>query len=98
LRSATSNDRSRRAPPRTPPSATFGAAGIPATVTSLVAQQTHEIGVRLALGATAVDIGRRVLVMRRTDARCLLLSIASASTNACSRTAGVATGGSPSSR
>ena len=39
----------------------IGAAGVYATITSLVAQQTHEIGVRLALGATTDDIARRVL-------------------------------------
>ena len=40
----------------------IGAAGIYATISSVVAQQTHEIGVRLALGATGADIRRSVLM------------------------------------
>ena len=51
----------------------IGAAGVYATITSLVTQQTHEIGVRLALGATADDIGRRVLVV---TGRYVLLGLA----------------------
>jgi putative ABC transport system permease protein len=51
----------------------IGAAGIYATITSLVAQQTHEIGVRLALGATTDDIAQRVLF---TTARYVVLGLA----------------------
>jgi len=51
----------------------IAAAGVYATITSLVAQQTHEIGVRLALGATADDIGRRVLL---ATARHVVLGLA----------------------
>jgi ABC-type antimicrobial peptide transport system permease subunit len=40
----------------------IGAAGIYAVMASIVAQQTKEIGVRVALGATARDIRRGVLV------------------------------------
>ena len=39
----------------------IGAAGIYAVMSSIVAQQTKEIGVRVALGATTGDIRRRVL-------------------------------------
>jgi putative ABC transport system permease protein len=51
----------------------IGAAGVYATITSLVAQQTHEIGVRLALGATTDDIAQRVLF---TTGRYVLLGLA----------------------
>jgi ABC-type antimicrobial peptide transport system permease subunit len=40
----------------------IGAAGIYAVMASIVAQQTKEIGVRIALGATPGDIRRGVLI------------------------------------
>jgi ABC-type antimicrobial peptide transport system permease subunit len=39
----------------------IGAAGIYAVTSSVVAQQTHEIGVRMALGATPQQVARQVL-------------------------------------
>jgi predicted permease len=51
----------------------IGAAGTYATVTSLVAQQTHEIGVRLALGATSHHIWCSVLTV---TGRCVLVGLA----------------------
>ena len=51
----------------------IGAAGIYAVMASIVAQQTREIGVRVALGATSQDIYRGVLSMA---ARHVLLGLA----------------------